>query len=1094
MKERFNSVLCIAKKTFMPINFLKFGLFLLLSALAVPSYAVPSDAGAPAAPAGKISLTANNTSLRQLFKSIEKQSGYVFLVSDASDAELDKRVTLEIKEAELPEALKRLLAGTDLAYLITEGQITVYNKTARVSEASKETEGGGNLLSVRGVVVDTKEPPTPLVGATIIVKGTPTGTTTDGSGFFSLKAKKGDMLVVSYLGYQTKEVRVNASVSNMSIALAEDATALEQVVVTGMTSQAKVKVASSVGIIENTNFTNKPITRLSQALQGGTTGVFVSQSSGMPGGDGAKIKIRGVASLLGSDPLVLIDGFESDMDKLDPSTVESISVLKDASAASMYGAKAGNGVIVITTKRGTAGRVQVGYNGYFGVQQPLYRPDFGDAVDYMNYYNAASVNSGASPSYTDIMIETTRNGSDPINFPNTDWTKETMREFTNIQEHNLSVSGGNTTARFALAAQYMSQDGIYKYMDNGFERLSVRLNTTINLSKTLFTYVDAFVNRDVQRQPNTTNTSLIDFIYRTPPTVAGIYPRKEGQREDMVYYGIYQTVQNPLYNLQKGIKREEFKDYVTLNIRPTWYIIPELVLKGQVGYRLSSGLTRRTRPAFQLIDYFTDDIVFDSGKMSETSYPNRQSYWTANLMLDWNKDFKNGHTLNLIGGWSSEYDMRNAWDVVTLVSFFGKAYYSYDNRYMLEISARGDGSSLFDKGHKWGFFPSAAVGWNIANESFLKDAKWLNTMKLRLSYGKLGNNHVNPYKYQSLVSSSGNETVNGNPNLTWEVVSIWNAGLDLSFFDNQLDLTVDVFRKKTTDLIVNTPSTLSSALLNSFQNAGDAKVDGFEISAGYNHNFNKHTRIGFNAGYSYTKSKLTRVINSKIVSGDRIYQQGRAITEYYGYVADGLLTQRDIDDNYPIIGGYNSASLSQQPGDVKYVDMNGDGIINDSDRMPIGRVDPESVYYMNLSFSWKNLDFEAQANGVGSVPVFYTNLISNPLDGDNGGKPQRWHFDYWTEDHQTARFPRPTLQAGNNGLFSTFWRENGAFLRVRYIQLGYSCPWLAKKIRAESIRIYANVQNPFTFTNVELIDPESKGTYSTYPMFRTYSVGLNVRF
>lgn len=214
-----------------------------------------------------------------------------------------------------------------------------------------EQEGGGDLLSVRGVVVDTKEPPTPLVGATIIVKGTPAGTTTDGSGFFSIKAKKGDLLVVSYLGYQTKEVRVNSSISNMSIALAEDATALEQVVVTGMTSQAKVKIASSVGIVENTNFTNKPITRLSQALQGGTTGVFVSQSSGMPGGDGAKIKIRGVASLLGSDPLILIDGFESDMDKLDPSTVESISVLKDASAASMYGAKAGNGVIVITTKR-----------------------------------------------------------------------------------------------------------------------------------------------------------------------------------------------------------------------------------------------------------------------------------------------------------------------------------------------------------------------------------------------------------------------------------------------------------------------------------------------------------------------------------------------------------------------------------------------------------------------------------------------------------------------------------------------------------------------------------------------------------------------
>lgn len=373
---------------------------------------------------------------------------------------------------------------------------------------------------------------------------------------------------------------------------------------------------------------------------------------------------------------------------------------------------------------------------------------------------------------------------------------------------------------------------------------------------------------------------------------------------------------------------------------------------------------------------------------------------------------------------------------------------------------------------------------------------FVDNLKLRLSYGMLGNHNVKPYRYQNIINGSGTELVNGYPDLTREKVSIWNGGVDMSLFGNKIDFTFDIYRKITTDLVVEMPSTPSSGLLPTFINAGKARVDGFEIGLGYNHSFNRDMSLSLNVGYSYNKSKLIEIDSplGYIIKNDKIYRKGRAINQYYGYVADGLLSQADLDSYYPIIGGYNVETLAQSPGDIKYVDMNGDGVINAEDQMPLGSVDPESIYHASLTLRYRNLDFEAQVNGVGYVPVFYTKLISNPLEGTEGGTPQTWHLDYWTEDNPDARLPRPTLSAGNNGLFSTFWRVNGAFLRVRYIQLGYSIPWVAKKIRAESVRIYANVQNPFTFTSVELIDPETKGTYSTYPMFRTFSFGINLRF
>ena len=951
------------------------------------------------------------------------------------------------------------------------------------------------LLDIRGVVVDTKDPPTPLVGVTVLVQGTVRGTTTDAEGFFSIKAKHGDVLTFSFIGYTGKEYRVNKSVANLSIAMEEELTSIDQVVVTGMTSQQRKHIAASVGAVAPSDFENKPITRLSQALQGGTTGILVTQSSGLPGGDGATIKIRGVASLLGSDPLVLVDGFEFDMDKLDPSTVESVSILKDAAAASIYGAKAGNGVILITTKRGSAGKVSVSYNGYFGIQQPIYLPDFVDGATYMEYINEANRNTTGVDKYTPEQIRITREGSDPIHYPSTDWMKETMRETAPIHEHNFTVSGGNTTARFALSAQYLNQDGMYKVMDNGFERLTVRANTTVNLNKDIMMFVDMFVGRDTQRQPETMNKTILDYIYLAPPTLVSKYPRKEGQKPGYDYYGVYFEWMNPLANLERGTQVESVRDYVTINARPTWHIIPGLTLKGQVGYRIASGMDKKDRNAYVFLDYFSGNESGTFGAVKSATYTTRTSYWMVGATLDWTKEFGN-HRINILGGWNEEVDRRNGWDDVALLSFFGKAYYSYKDKYLAEVGIRRDGSSLFGDGHKWGNFPSVAVGWNVNREPWMQNARFIDNFKIRASYGMLGNNNVALYRYQTIIDNSGNEIVNGNPDLTWEKVKILDAGVDLSLFGQKLEVTFDWFRKVTDDMIVNVPSTPSSGLLAAPMNVGQAEVKGYEIGGGFDHSVTKDIDFSINLGYSYNKSKWLEITNDELINGNTIYRKGHAIKEYYGYQADHLLTQDDLDFRVPIIGGYDGATTAQLPGDIRYVDTNGDKVITTDDRVPLGDQDPHSVYYGNLSFRWKNLDFDMQVNGVGYVPIFYQGLISNPLDPEYGGTPQRWHLDHWKAENpdRNAKLPRVTTDPGNNALLSTFWKENGAFVRIKYMQLGYNFKALAKKIHAGNFRVYVNVQNPFTFTKVELIDPETKGTHTTYPMFKTYSVGLNVNF
>ena len=951
-------------------------------------------------------------------------------------------------------------------------------------------------LTVHGVVVDTQEPPLPVIGATVYIKGTNKGTTADAVGSFSIQAKKGDVLVFSCIGYKDVEYNVTRSIGDLSIALPDDVNVLEQAVVTGMTSQQRKHIAAAVGIIDNAKFTNKPVTQMSQALQGGTTGILVQQAAGQPGSDNSTIKIRGMASLVGTSPLVLVDGFEFDLNKLDPSTVESVTILKDAAAASIYGAKAGGGVILITTRRGIAGAVKVNYNGYAGFQNPLYLPDMADSWQYMQYVNQVKLNSGKAPAYDDDEIAAAKSGEDPISYPNTRWSDLLLRRSAPITEHNFSVSGGNSIGRFALSVQYLKQEGIYKVKHDSFDRLTVRANTSVNMTDNIVVFVDTFVGRDTQVTPA---DNIFNTVYSMPANIVAKYPRKPGFDTD--YYGFYIASYMNAYALaERGQINTHIRDYVTINARPQWTIADGLVLKGQIGYRLSTGMDKTNRDPYVFFNYFTGEETVSFSMVKGASYTTRSNYWSASANLDWVKEF-NGHRINLLGGWQSELNAKTGWDYISLVSWYGKGYYSYKDKYLFEAGIRTDGSSLFTGKYKWGYFPSVAAGWNIDKEEFFKNVNWMNAWKLRASFGMLGNNNVNPYSYQSLINSSGTETKNGNPDLKWETVSIFDAGMDMSFLGYTLDVNLDYYYKITDDLIMSLPSTLSSGLLSTPANVGRARSQGFEIGVSYNKDFNDWTHLTVGGGFSYNRNKWLYIPGGEFITGNTICRVGHAIRANYFYVADGLLTQEDLDNYVAIVGGYpDNGVTTQQPGDIKYKDINGDGIIDTDDRTAVGDQDPHTLFYGNLTFRWRNFDLDTQFTGQGNSNGFYYGGFIQPLNASDNGAVQRWQLDYWTPENPNSSRPRPSTSGTANEYLSTYWMFNRAFLRVKYIQLGYSLPKFAKRINASNLRVYANVQNALTFSALKVSDPETCASNNggaitgKYPMLRTWTFGVNLSF
>jgi TonB-linked SusC/RagA family outer membrane protein len=578
---------------------------------------------------------------------------------------------------------------------------------------------------------------------------------------------------------------------------------------------------------------------------------------------------------------------------------------------------------------------------------------------------------------------------------------------------------------------------------------------------------------------------VLGWIYSAPPTIIKKFPNKES-RPAYTYYGTYGESWNPVAQLEKGGVAKSINDQALLNIRPKWTIIPGLDLKGQFSYQVTSGVSKQTRDAYIFYDYFTEQPTGRNYTDIKSAGPtNRTSYYYMGGNLDYRKSFGQ-HRINGIAGYSQELNNSDAWTEIALKSVFGKVYYSYQNKYLMEIGIRGDGSSLLAAGKKWGTFPSIAIGWNLAEENFMKNISFLDQFKIRASYGMLGNNNISPYLYQSAINTAdGTETSNGNPDITWERLAITDIGANISLFRNKLNMTIDYYYKKTTDMILYPQPSLPSGLIAAPANVGSMQNKGIEIAASHDGKVASYFMYNVSGGISYNKSKLLKLAQSPLVTGDYIYREGGEMGEFYGYKSSGLLQEKDILGNVPLISG-------QKAGDIGYVDVTGDNKITDADRVPMGNTDPRLTYFANLTLYIGRFDIETLINGVGKVHLQYSSRIANPLNtAGSGGTPQDYQLDYWTPTHTNASRPRLTPTPGNNGLTSSFWIVNSAFARMRYLSLGYTFK-MASSSAVKKFRAYVNAQNPFTFSSVKILDPEGKGNEGTYPIMRVFTFGVNL--
>lgn len=954
---------------------------------------------------------------------------------------------------------------------------------------------------VQGQVLEQTEPPFPLAGVNIFVKGTNIGTVSDQNGYFSINAKRGDILVFKFLGFKDYEHVVSRAISNLTVSLSSDSEELDEVIVTGISEERRINSVSSVSTLDVTkNMVTKPITSLSQSLQGGITGLSVSQGSGLPGADAATIKIRGISSLMtNNDPLVLVDGIPMDMNQLDPNTIESVTVLKDAAAAAIYGARAANGVIVVKTKRGMPGKVSVSYNGYLGVQQATYLPEFVDAATYMEMVNVANTNIGGDPTYSPETINATRSHTDPIKYPDTDWMDYLFKDGL-IHSHSVGISGGSNLARFALTVNYLQNEGLIKKAKS--DRLNIRANTSVNLLDNLSVNMDFNSYRTNRYEPMYRDESytgdIIGYTYRTSPTIIPVYPKKEGNH--ITYYGNRPEQRNPAAMLERGGQFKALEDNISINIAPRWEVLPQLILRGQYSYRISSTANSRQRRSYNFFDYETDAFLQTWGAINSAG-KDRSSYYYIGGTAEYTFE-KDKHRLFVIGGYNQELTNSGDWDQWAMVSMFAKANYTFNDRYLLEATVRRDGSSRFGKGHKFGVFPSIGVGWNVHEEPFMKNLKFVNNLKIRGSYGSLGNENIDKlYKYQNLINAgNGNEEVYGNPNLTWETVQMLNVGADIRLFKD-LDITIDYYNKLTKDLILEPPISFIGGTGKTYLNSGELRNKGWEIDLNYSKRLTKDFSFNIHGGLSHNENKIKSLFGGPYDNGGSINKEGYALSSFYVYPTAGLLQESDF--NKDATGNWVPKEGvviydGQQPGDIHYIDNNKDGKISTEDRVIRGDAQPKLNYFANISLDWKNWNLEVLFQGVTGVDAYYSAPYSFGLDTSGDGlTPLSVQTDYWTPDNPNARYPRlaPNATYGNNGHQSDFWFFDASYCRVKYMQLGYTFDQIGlKKIGISNIRLYINAQNPFTFAKDDLVDPESRGQMSSYPLVKTYSFGVNLNF
>lgn len=1144
-----------------------------------------------------VTLHEEQSSIQTILSKIEKQTKYLF-VYDKAQIDVKRKVTLKVNNKPVSQVLNTLFAGTQVSYSLNGNNIVL---TVR----KETTQQKSSLKTVEGAITDLNGEP--VIGATVKEEGTNNGVISDIDGKFSIKVHPSAHLNVSYVGMLTKTISVTGK-SFLNITLTEDNKTLEEVVVVGYGTQKRVNLTGAISTVSSKDLIDRPASTATHMLQGKVPGLNITTSAGNPG-NGASINIRGTNSINGGSPLVLIDGVEGDLYRVNPADIESISIIKDASSAAIYGARASFGVVLVTTKNGDEGKVRVSYNGRFGWTKPTVSVDYETrgyysvltanvfwnaytGVNYMNYTEDDMLelwlrrnDKTEDPSRPWTVVKD-RNGRPTYHYyANTDFWHHLFQENKPLMNHDISISGGTKKMKYFLSGGYNQEEGMIKKNTDKFNKTNFRSKISFDVND----YVNISNNTAFFHSKYTfPNGGGSNWYFDTSQTHGlACFPTQNPDGTSIVSHAFNgYRVMNGLLALRdkgkhtSGDRTDDFSTTTELTVTP----IKGLELKGNFTYNVNNRRIMNRYVPTEYSQYPGEVEILDEPSLymenrlkEETDY---EHYLATNLYATYSGSFLQKHNYKVTAGFNYEtkymkytssygynlmseilndfnligedsegerrMEVKGGQNEYALAGYFGRINYDYAGKYLLELSGRYDGSSRFSSKDRWGFFPSASVGWRLSEESFMDPVKsWLSNLKFRYSYGNLGNQQVGYYDYIRTVNintqsylfggklpSSASISAPVSGNLTWEVVEHHNLGLDASFFNNRLNFTGEYYIRNTKDMLtagISLPAVYGTS--SPKMNSADMQTKGYELSLGWQDMFKlagKPFAYQINLTFNDYISKITKFNNPEKAFAKKYYE-GMRIGEIWGYHIDGMFATDEEAANYQvdqrrvndIINSSSGSLKGLHAGDLRFADLDGDNIISTGedtvddpgDRRIIGNSEPRYQYGANMAFQWCGFDFSIFFQGIGRMdwyPASEAELFWGPFNRPYATfLPKNFLEQCWSEDNPNAYFPRPrayvafdNLSNQNRELTAANDRylQNIGYCRLKNLTIGYSLPkqW-TQKIGIDLLRVYFSGENLAYWSGLktDYIDPEQArrgGDLKVYPWQKTFTFGINVNF
>lgn len=1109
-----------------------------------------------------VTIHLDQVDIRTFVNTLQKSTGINFAYSSKAIG-AHRKLSVHVNAQKLSEILESTLRPMNITYRLVDDVILLQRLPANPSSVSHpDTPVLSELaakaeVTIKGTVFD--ETGAGLPGVSVVVKGTQRATSTDKDGHYTLNLPDDQsVLVFSFVGYITREITVGNQ-TELNITLQVDTKALEEIVVVGYGVEKKVNLTGAVSTIDMAKLAEtRPITSLSTSLYGLVPGLTVNQGNARPGRDGATLLIRGQGTLNNSSPLIIVDGVESNMNNLNPQDVETISVLKDAASAAIYGSRAANGVVLITTKKGKEGVLKLNYNGYVAAQKATRLVEMvSDYARHMELYNESIANSypGVTPMFPQSSIDLWRNdaGKNPLQYPNVDW-RDLFASNAVSYNHNLSVSGGTEKLRVFSSFGYLDNPGILE--NTGFKRYSGRINMEAKVKPYLtLGMLASGTHARTDVGTDRLDGSAFRWIVNTSPAM--IYRHPDGRYGATNSPDVSGAGANNALATVNSEKGDIFDNRLAARFFGIFNPVKGLTIEGSFTNEQTSYLKESTPVFIDKWNFLSNTIV--SSGVTRT-YVYNSSGRTYRKYMDGIIRYENIFAGNLgfqvMAGASNEYYKSSSFDASkqdltdpaltvlnaatldaavsgnasdwAMQSYFSRLNLRWKDKYLLEGNLRYDGSSRFRAGDtRWGLFPSMSAGWRLSEEDFLQDTGWIDELKIRASYGALGNNSIGNYDYQALYGSA-NYILNGtlqtgfaqtalaNSVITWESTYVTNLGVDFGLFKNRLSGSAELFNKDTRNILIDlpAPNVRGSASLPR-QNAARVGNKGIELNLVWKNQI-KDISYQIGGNLAYVANKVTRFKGDEMsISGTYLLLEGQPIYALYVLATDRILqTDADMEivqqmiENAPVDPATGqkrnpfAAFGIPQRGDLLYKDINGDGVVDNNDRYILGTgMVPRLTYGVTLGLQWKGFDFGCLIQGVGSMKDFWLDDWRTPTPATTNLINKEIADGRWIPGRTDATYPRLlTLDASINRANSDFWVVDKSYVRVKNIQLGYRIPQnISRKLAIESIRIYGSVENFLTFTNYKGFDPETMGGNSgiasfNYPTMKQSTLGINIDF